>query len=78
MIRMLLTWLILDGKIASVKATRQSPFRLISLLKKFLKFAKVFFGKMNMEADETNCMVSSFQFCERLAIVSNFHQLQLI
>ena len=73
MIRVLLTWLILDGKIISLKATLQSPCRLISSLEKFLKLAKVFSGKMSMEADETKCMVNSFMLCERFAVVSNFH-----
>ena len=56
----------------SLKATLQSPSRLISL-KKFFKLAKVFYGKMLMEGDEAKCMVNSFMPHERFAITSNFH-----
>ena len=42
-------------------------------IEKVLKLAKVFSGKMSMEADETKCMVNSFMLCERVAVVRNFH-----
>ena len=78
MIQLLLTWLILDGNIISLKVALQSPSRLISSLKKFLKLAEIFSRKMLMEADETKCMVNSIMLCERFAIVSNFQKFQLI